>query len=246
MRRRPEAPALSAACCLLLLALQAGATQVKQLSLEDLGSTAATVVRGTVAGVRSYWNAERTKIFTEITVDSEQTFKGAASGSLRILQLGGTVDHVRVTVHGALAWTPGEEVVLFLEPYRDHQFVVAGLSQGKFNIVRDPGTGEAFVTRLPVEELELVGKSGAGAALLPIDRTPLSQFIAQALGALPAPAQDWCRVTIIRLHSECPSQRGTSWRAREALFAKGCIVLLFSLPFRQARRLRKTLLYRAP
>ena len=46
----------------------------------------------------------------------DESFKGDAGSSLRIVQLGGVVGNVRMTVHGAIQWHAGKEVVLFLEP----------------------------------------------------------------------------------------------------------------------------------
>ena len=175
--------------CVLLAAIIAApparATQVLQLSVEELSAASAKVVRGKVATSRSYWNSDHTKIYTEVVLDAEETYKGERAGSVRIVQLGGTVDGVRVTVHGALGWTPGEEVLVFLEAYRDDGFVVAGLSQGKFNIVRDPQTNEAFVTRVPFHDLELIGTTGAKVAPAQFEKVPLAQFIDRALGDSP-------------------------------------------------------------
>jgi hypothetical protein len=170
--------------------LPVNATQVQQLSFEQLGAAATKVVRGKIETQHSYWNPQHTKIFTEIVLAAEETYKGSDANSVRIVQLGGTVDGVRVTVHGALGWTPGEEVLLFLEPYKDDSFVVSGLSQGKFNILRDPQTNEAFVTRLPLEGLELVEPNGAKAIPADVEKIPLNQFVHQALGTDPEPHQD--------------------------------------------------------
>jgi len=161
------------------------ATQVVQYSVEQLGAVSAKVVRGRVAATHSYWNADRTKIFTETVIETDETYKGARAASVRILQLGGTVDGVRVTVHGALGWTPGEEVLVFLEPYRDESFVVAGLSQGKFNIVRDPATKEAFVTRMSLQDLEMIGPPDAKAVPSDFKMVPLAQFMDRVFGDSP-------------------------------------------------------------
>lgn len=174
----------------LLLVQPVCATQVQQLSVEELGTIAAKVVRGKVETTRSFWNPEHTKIYTEVVLATDETYKGGATGTVRVLQLGGTVDGVRVTVHGALGWTPNEEVLLFLEPYKDDQYVVSGLSQGKFNIVRDPRTQEAYVTRVPLDDVELMGPDGAKALPASFEKTPLTQFIHKALGNVPERHQD--------------------------------------------------------
>jgi hypothetical protein len=136
--------------CVSILALMASfsaanATQIIAMSPQKMGQTASEVVRGSVTSVQSYWNASHTKIFTETVVAVDETYKGSATGQVTLLQLGGEVDGVRVTVHGALSWTAGEEVLLFLEPYTEGRFHVSGFSQGKFAVERDPVTGRAFV-----------------------------------------------------------------------------------------------------
>jgi hypothetical protein len=128
---------------LFLTAVPARSTQVVPRTSQELGRDSALVVRGTVEEVRSFWTPSRTKIFTEVVVRVEEGYKGGASEQIRILQLGGSVDGVRVTVSGALQWRDQEEVLLFLEPYVKDTYQVSGFSQGKFRIERDPATGEA-------------------------------------------------------------------------------------------------------
>lgn len=183
--------------CPLLVAILIACTipvrtdaQVTRLSIEDLGDLAETVVRGSVVSERPFWNDSRTKIFTEIVVAAEQTYKGQAASTVRVLQLGGEVDGVRVTVHGALAWTPGDEVLLFLERYRGGRHVVTGLSQGRFDITRDEATGEIFVSRGGVARATAEGDGASSTTGTSVPRTSLASFLEQALGDRPARSRD--------------------------------------------------------
>ena len=180
---------LRAIVCLLLALLVALyspavlATKIIEMNPEELAVQATEVVRGTVIRVGSFKNDSGTKIFTETIITVEESYKGTAADEVRLVQLGGEVDGVRVTVHGALNWTQGEEVVVFLEPYQDGSFHVAGFSQGKFKIERDPSTGRAFVTRPDLPEVELVGDDGHTPSQgQVVTRVSLDQFLAQALG----------------------------------------------------------------
>jgi hypothetical protein len=158
-------------------------TQIIYRSPNQMGLESPLVVQGKVSSVQSFWNEKQTKIFTETVIEIEQTFKGQNRRSARILQLGGVVDNVRMTVHGALSWKPGEEVLLFLEEYDSDRFRVAGFSQGKFNIERDPATGDPFVSRPALEGSEVLGAPGkehAVPATRPV-RVPLQQFVNEAL-----------------------------------------------------------------
>ena len=178
-------------CCVsgLLGAIAAQATELQTLSAAEMGSAADAVIRGRVQTTRSFWNDDRTKIYTEIAVAAEQTYKGDVAGLVHVLQLGGTVDNVRVTVHGALDWTVGEEVLLFLEPFRENRFVVTGLSQGKYLVERDPATGEAYAARVPVRG-DGPAEAGAAKAREKAERQPLAQLLAAALGAPARERQD--------------------------------------------------------
>ncbi len=120
------------------------ATQVVSLTPRQLGEQSELVVRGKVVDVRSFWNDKRTKIYTTTRIAVDESYKGSGSGMVDLLQMGGVVDDVKVTVHGALEWRTGEEVLLFLESPDGRSFQVSGFSQGKFNIKRNTRTGEAF------------------------------------------------------------------------------------------------------
>jgi hypothetical protein len=171
----------AAVLALALLAPLAWATQVLYRSPQQLGTESALVVRGEVAGGRSYWNESHTKILTETRINVAERYKGAAGGSINILQLGGVVGNVRMTVHGALSWRPGEEVLLFLEPFEDGAWRVSGFMQGKYRVVRDDG-GEPFVENAPAAGAEVVGAPGAEGQMRPSGPVTLDDFVNQALG----------------------------------------------------------------
>jgi hypothetical protein len=159
------------------------ATQIIHRTPQQLGQQSSLVIQGKVTGVRSYWNDKRTKIYTETTVQVDQTYKGTNPGTVRVLQLGGIVGKVKVAVAGALQWKMDEEVVLFLEQATADAYQVSGFSQGKFNVERDPETGQAFLRRPALEGAEVLG-APPDEKELPTSRTtrmPLEQFIDDAL-----------------------------------------------------------------
>jgi hypothetical protein len=131
-----------------------------------------------VEEVRSFWNRERTKIFTEAIIAVDETYKGPPLREARVLQLGGIVGHVNMHVEGALAWKRNEEVLLFLEPGMSGTFNVAGFSQGKYAIERDPRTNRAFVR---ASGLSGVGRTGTRGETIP-SRIGLRDFIDNVIG----------------------------------------------------------------
>jgi hypothetical protein len=182
MSRRPSGWILLTILIAAIHVSPSSATQVVHRTLRQLGEDAGLVVQGRVAGVASYWNDTHTKILTEARIEVAREWKGRARAQVRVVQMGGVVDHVKMTVHGALMWTPGEEVVLFLEPSLPDRFRVAGFSQGKFDVERDPRTGEVLLIQASPLGAEVVGapKSGGVDAAASL-RMPLEQLMDEAL-----------------------------------------------------------------
>ena len=160
------------------------ASQIVQMTPREMGNESSVVVLGSVSGSSSYWNGTRTKILTETTIRVSEAYKGNAGPTVRIVQLGGVVGNVRVTVHGALVWRPGEEALLFLESNGNGAYRVTGFSQGRFLVERDPVTGEAYVkqpTPLPDRSLRITD-SQSNPQLSTEERVSLHTFVREAVG----------------------------------------------------------------
>jgi len=169
---------------LSLTAVQSSrATQILYQTPRQLGTNAELVVHGRVVDVESHWNDKRTKIFTTTRIAVEGTYKGDSGSVVEVVQLGGTVDNIRVHVSGALQWRQGEEVLLFLEPY-ENKHVVSGFSQGKFNVKRDEKTGEAYIERPELEGVEIMGAPSKDTTtrLTGVKNVPLEEFVNNSLG----------------------------------------------------------------
>lgn len=152
----------------LLLITDAHATQILAKDLPSLGREADVVAEATVVSQRAFWNEGRTRILTTVELDVDTAHKGAPTSRLTVVQAGGELDGLRMTVHGVTSWRTGERVLVFLEPAFDEQYRVAGFSQGKFTIRTDADTGEVYVER-PALGVETVGGS-ARALRLPLER----------------------------------------------------------------------------
>jgi hypothetical protein len=166
-----------------VVAANSFATQVIQRTPQQLAKESQVVVDGKVSSVRSYWNDDRSKIFTEAVVTVGSTYKGGASPSVRVVQLGGVVGNVRMTAHGALIWKKGEEVLLFLEPSVPGAFQVAGFSQGMYRIERDARTGKAFVRYALPPDMQQGSTPAPDAptSAQPAERITLEQFLDSVL-----------------------------------------------------------------
>lgn len=174
---------LAAFAILALATAPASATQVRHLDMRELAQSSSDIVIGRVQHVASRWNTSRSKIFTDVTVQVDESLKGAR-GSVTFTQLGGTVGDVRQDVHGCPAFAPGEEAVLFL--WRDAQgrAQLNGLGQGKFEIRRD-AQGRALVQRrvegLAVREARLLRAVPEG---ISAPGVPLAELVGEIRSAL--------------------------------------------------------------
>lgn len=147
MPSRLPALALALALAMAGLAIPARATTVVPMETRALVARSHEIVIGEVTAVTPRWNESRTRIVTDVRVRVTEALKGEAGPELVLTQVGGEVDGFRYTVDGAPSFRPGEEALLFAWRDRAGLAQVTGLAQGKFDIRRDPATGERTLRR---------------------------------------------------------------------------------------------------
>lgn len=161
----------------LLLALLfvgvAQATTLLALDVAALTKGSSLVVRAKVKSVASRWTKDGGRIMTDAVLEVSETWKGRPATQVTVMQPGGVVGEIGQQVHGTVSFTPGEEVVVFLEP-RGDRYLLTGMMQGRFKVetstdgkwtsARQEFDGQALfldpVTRQPVS---------LGVVALPID-----------------------------------------------------------------------------
>jgi hypothetical protein len=122
----------------LLVPSLAGATVVRWLSLDQKTLTSPVVVHGFIERVEVEWEVEGAKTRTVATVRVEEAIKGDFQKGERFLMRrgGGTIGDFNQTAPGLSTYEPGEEVVLFLEPYGPY-LVEVGIGIGKYEVSSD-------------------------------------------------------------------------------------------------------------
>src|SRR5206468_1184049 len=95
------------------------------------------VVHARVTDVRSYWNAEHTMIFTDVTLNVQRNLQGTASREIVLRVPGGTVGDYTVQMEGAPRFQTDDEVVAFIGRWDDGVPMVAGYFQGVSRVTRD-------------------------------------------------------------------------------------------------------------
>ncbi len=123
----PEAPGQETTSGLML-----------KLTLDDLVSGASYIIVGKVTRMSSQWNADRTRIYTSVTLSIEEQIKGDWNkNEITITVPGGKVGETVELVEDTAGFSVNERVLVFLTK-EDNTFSVFGGFQGKF-VVGDDG-----------------------------------------------------------------------------------------------------------
>lgn len=159
------------------------ASSLVELSLKDLSNKSTDIVIARIVLTKSYFVKEEKRIFTKIELEVLKSLKGQSRAfeRLTLTVYGGTVNGTTTIVIGAPRFTPGEKSILFLTKVSlldgAKNFLVSGLSQGKFNVFTDSSTGIEKVVR---DQIDIPLKPEKGASPFPLtnrDAISLQDFV---------------------------------------------------------------------
>lgn len=140
----------------LLLSLAASATTMLRVDLPELAQTSDTIVHGTVRRVESRWSGDGRRILTDVEIQVTEALKGQAGSTVLVTQPGGRVGDIGQRVSGLASFTPGEEVVVFLERKGTQAFRLSGMAQGKYQVQRTEGGKGAMAVPEPTGDVLLL------------------------------------------------------------------------------------------
>jgi hypothetical protein len=153
----------------------AWASTVVSLSLDQLTQASSDIVQGHVVSQVSTWNDTHTQILTITTMGVSQVFKGNASSTVEIQQLGGTIGNMRSFVPGDVTFQPQGEYVLFLEPMPEgSRYRLVGLTQGAYRVYQDATSHQERVILPAFSQLATQLQSIGG--MNPAGTVPLDGF----------------------------------------------------------------------
>ncbi|GHG73814.1 hypothetical protein [Comamonas sp. JC664] len=160
----------------------ASATTQLRVDLSGLAVGADTVVHGVVRRVESRWSGDGMRILTDVEIQVTESLKGQPGGTVLVTQPGGRMGDIGQVVHGLASFTPGEEVVVFLQKRGPRAFRVSDMAQGKFQVKRE-GTRVLAVPE-PTESqlLDPVTRKPTASALQPLSLDALKAAVREALG----------------------------------------------------------------
>jgi len=163
----------------LILPAAAHATTVLHQPVEALTQGATLVVRGTVG--LSQTRAESSGPVTRTLVKVRQVLKGPLIKRVQIWQQGGSAAGQTVSIAGSARFSPGEEVVLFLEPHPAEagSYILTSMAAAKFAL--RPAVGGTVAVR-DLGELSFVRPPSSGPAesvAPPAAQLPLPELLAR-------------------------------------------------------------------
>ena len=107
-----------------------------ELTTNDLVAQSSDIVGARVLSIKSQWNPEKNFIFTTVTLQITESYKGtiAVSSTADVIVPGGEVDGVGLGVEHAAKFKPGENIIVFLRSTDGSAYAVTGWEQGKYTI----------------------------------------------------------------------------------------------------------------
>lgn len=154
---------LALAALLLIVSAPAGASMMLPMTVEDLSRRSDLVAKGRVIETESRRSEDGGRIYTVVTFELDEAWKGKGSERVEIHVPGGSLDGITQLVTGAPRFVEGEDAVVFLrelapapEAKGPPEVGVVGMAQGKLEIQPDASGKMLAVQRL--EGLELVDR----------------------------------------------------------------------------------------
>ena len=121
-------------------------SQQSEAKLKQLTTNADVIVTGKVSGKTSSWNMDKTRIYTEASLQVDEYLKGNNTGnSVVITYPGGEVNGIGELYTHMPKFENNEDVLVFLKKDVKGYKVFDG-EEGKIQIIKDAKTGEKITS----------------------------------------------------------------------------------------------------
>ena len=161
-----------------LLLLNIGrATVIGRLSFEDLVDTSELVIAGKVTRSWAAWDAHRKYIWTHYEVAVQSAQKGAAGATVEMAEPGGALDGIVMGIAGTPVYTPGENVLVFLQRMPNGYLRTTGWGQGRY-LVDSNGRihADSILRGLEIVDARNSGAAPPGTSLTTLDGMNLNEL----------------------------------------------------------------------
>src|SRR5678816_45356 len=158
---------------LLLSAIPAVATTVVIPSDDEMIIGARAIVKGEIEGTFTRYDPQRGMVFTYITLNVTETWKGSLPARQVVIKLpGGVSGEFGTLIYGTPEFVRGEHVLLYLDTWADGSLKVHQSFLGKFNVIDEKGTSTILRSGFD-SGVTILGRSPVGTIT---DRMPLNSY----------------------------------------------------------------------
>lgn len=121
-----------------------GRSQSIQSEIKNLSEGADMIVTGKVVDQKSEWSSDKSKIYTNVTIQVDEFLKGSNNQNRIVIKnLGGEVGNVGETYSHVPTFANDEDVLLFVKKStKDESLRVFEGDEGKLTLYKDKKTGE--------------------------------------------------------------------------------------------------------
>ena len=126
-----------------------GYSQSIQSEIKNLSEGADMIVTGKVVGQKSEWSSDKSKIYTNVTIQVDEFLKGSNNQNRIVIKnLGGEVGNVGETYSHVPTFQDDEDVLLFVKKStKDESLRVFEGDEGKLTLYKDKKTGEKVTSK---------------------------------------------------------------------------------------------------
>lgn len=124
-------------------------SQTMQAEIKNLSKGADMIVTGKVVDQTSQWNSEKSRIYTNVTIQVDEFLKGTNNQNrIVITHLGGEVGDVGETYSHVPTFKDDEDVLVFVKKSsKDESLSVFQGEEGKLTLYEDKTTGEKITSQ---------------------------------------------------------------------------------------------------
>ncbi len=124
-------------------------SQSLRSEIKNLSEGADMIITGKVIDQKSQWNTEKSRIYTNVTIQVDEFLKGSNNQSrIVITHLGGEVGDVGETYSHIPTFANDEEVLVFVKKSsKDESLTVFDGEEGKLTLYEDRKTGEKVTSK---------------------------------------------------------------------------------------------------
>jgi hypothetical protein len=158
--------------------------QLIKMSAKDLTEQSTSVLYGKCSKIKSEWSADKSIIYTYVTVVPEEYIKGNLGSEVTLTIPGGQVGDIKYEVSDMPLFNEGEDVVAFIWTNPAGKNLITGGSQGRMKIEKDAKTGKRMVhgissvgiTKPEAKGIDITEKTGKP------EKVPLDDFVTKLKG----------------------------------------------------------------